>query len=1149
MRKFSLCAIGLGLLLMVSPKLAKAQIGDGTLPVSWQENLTKANVPTHVLPPFDVQAMIEEDARIEQTGVPLPYRFGREFDVNLSTNNSGEWQVMKDGSRVWRLDFFSPGAKTLNFILDRFLIPDGAALYVYNADRSHRVGGITNINQTPTLELGIQPIRGERVTLEYVEPAGVAFPGEIRVRQAIHGYKSIFEISAFGQSGACNINVNCPIGQPWEKQKRSVAMLVQGSAFCTGSMMNNVNNDGRPFLLTANHCTPANGNVANWVFVFNWESQDCANPPVAPPTNQSVAGAVIRARFATTDFALLELNNRPPASYRVYMNGWNRAKARVPSGFSIHHPSGDIKKFTPFTTSTVPATYGGGGQVWRVVWSQGTTEGGSSGSPLYDNNGLVIGQLWGGGASCTNLTAPDNYGRLSGSWDTAGTAPTRMVDWLDPNRETPEQYPGIEATCATAATGLPLQQNFDAQNTLPTNWQVNNQGGNRNWSVARNISAYGVGVNCMAIDNFSPGPAGAVHNLTIPALKATRLFNMKLKFDIAYRVRGNFSDTLAIRASTDCGVTFTTIWKKGGADLASVAGNPNDVFSPTATDWKTDSLDIPTTLDGKDFLQFSFSNISGGGNLIYLDNVNLTGAQRGLPPQASFSPAGSVLTCPGLPVQFTNTSRNEPTSFEWRFVGGTPLFSNEANPVVTYTAPGTYDVFLKVTNAEGADSLARTGFVTVTDIPLGNLPMREDFEATTFPPAGWTVRRSGADSTWRRAGRVFNRNPNIDQTLPFGTAYLNNYPTNNRGRRDFLITPKLDLTTLPDAKVIIDYAYTLYAAANADSLAILYSTNCGQTFERLWQRGGADLSTTTPVIQTAFLVPTLAQFKRQIIQLPANIANQQNIQFAIVNIGGFGQPIYINNFLVDTITVFCPTATNARTLGGPTYCPGDNVIIEVDEVANVSYNWTGPSGFTSSQRRDTIFSITAAAAGTYNVVLTSNTGCASSPASVTIAVGAALPQPTVVNRGDTLSSSVAATSYQWFRNNVAISGATSRDFRAVVFGTYVVEVTSADGCKTRSAPRQFTPTGLEVATLAQQANIYPNPNNGAFTLQLDNIPSGTIHVTLTDAIGRIVHRFNVENDGATVARQVSLPTQLKGLYFARISGEKFNKTIPVEVIR
>jgi hypothetical protein len=196
--------------------------------------------------------------------------------------------------------------------------------------------------------------------------------------------------------------------------------------------LNNTQNDGTPYFLTANHCL--GGNVGNWVFYFNHESTNCNGS--TGPTNQSISGAEVVASSSSSDFALLLLDDTPPASFNAQYAGWDATDAEtVENACCIHHPSGDVKKIS-FEEDAPYHDFQSGAQVWWVDnWELAVTEGGSSGSPLFDQNHRIIGQLYGGASACNGSNGNglfDYYGRFGVAWDTGSSASSRLRDWLDP---------------------------------------------------------------------------------------------------------------------------------------------------------------------------------------------------------------------------------------------------------------------------------------------------------------------------------------------------------------------------------------------------------------------------------------------------------------------------------------------------------------------------------------------------------------------------------------------------------------------------------------------------------------------------------------------------------------------------------------------
>lgn len=398
--------------------------------------MTLQDVPFVQMEPFDLVALQQEDLVLDSEP-GNPFRFGHNIDVDLNMQNSGTLEIIKD-SKLWRLGISSPGAKTINLTFDQYNLPEGATLHVYTPDRQHIIGAFTHLNNQADGQFATTLVRGDAVILEYFEPHDADFPGEINLTTVTHGYRGVndYALQGFGDAGACNLNVACDASEGWEDQVRGVVMLVSGSnGFCSGSLINNTANDGTPYVLSANHCYRNPGTVVFW---FNWQSETCANPTSSPP-HDALSGATQIARHSATDFWLMQLNQTPPDEYNVFYSGWNRTLDSSISGyiFGIHHPRADIKKFSYLfdgvTTSSYLGATGSGNTHWRVgTWADGTTtEPGSSGSPLYDGEGRIIGQLHGGYAACGN-TLEDWYGNLGMSWEGGGSPATRLKDWLDP---------------------------------------------------------------------------------------------------------------------------------------------------------------------------------------------------------------------------------------------------------------------------------------------------------------------------------------------------------------------------------------------------------------------------------------------------------------------------------------------------------------------------------------------------------------------------------------------------------------------------------------------------------------------------------------------------------------------------------------------
>ena len=406
-----------------------AQLSESGTPITFKLDFNPKEIPVEIMPEFDVEQMLKEDAERDKIG---PFRFGYNHDVYITPQTSGMWVERKDGN-LWLMRIKSPDAYSINLQFNDFNLPEGSSFFIYNAEKTHVLGKFGAHNNHDSRLFATDLIQGDEIILEYFAPNHIKQQPDLILSTVTHAYINTFNeefTKSFGSSGSCNMNVNCPLGLPWDDQKRSVVMLVSGgNGFCTGALINNVNNDGTPYVLTANHC--GGSGFGNWVFRFNWEAIGCNNPS-SSPTFQSLNGSTSRANSAGSDFRLVEINSTVPASYNAYFAGWNNENSPASSSVGIHHPSGDIKKIAidedPLTSQTFS-----GADCWRVNnWEYNTTtEQGSSGSPLFDQNGRIVGQLYGGQAACGN-TLPDFYGKLSTSWN-GSAASNRLRDWLDPS--------------------------------------------------------------------------------------------------------------------------------------------------------------------------------------------------------------------------------------------------------------------------------------------------------------------------------------------------------------------------------------------------------------------------------------------------------------------------------------------------------------------------------------------------------------------------------------------------------------------------------------------------------------------------------------------------------------------------------------------
>jgi len=453
---------GLLSVLLLFSTFSFSQVTNEGEPVSWSySSFELSNVEANLLPSFDLHSIKEED-KINDYLFDKPWRFGYMHSVDYGFED-GQWDILENGDRIWRILISSNGALSLNFIFDNLFIPKGGSLYLYSDDHSDLLGAYTSDQNQEGGVLGTWLVKGDSVWIEYHEPLSVQGQGTLHIAKATHGYRNadtFNQAKGLNDSGNCNLDVDCSIGEDWEElkehNKRSAGILLSGgSGFCSGALINNTQNDGTPYFLTANHCY---SNPSSWAFRFGWISPNtvCATTENSSsgPTNMTISGATLRSRDAGSDFALVEINSEIPDEWNRVFAGWDKTDNFPEFQIGIHHPSGDVMKVC---RDDDPATkeVNGGAQTWEIVgglyggWEIGVTEPGSSGSPLFDQEGRIIGQLFGGGAACAGTNdngAFDYYGRVGVSWEGGGTSSTRLRDWLDPQnsgRDTMDPYPSL----------------------------------------------------------------------------------------------------------------------------------------------------------------------------------------------------------------------------------------------------------------------------------------------------------------------------------------------------------------------------------------------------------------------------------------------------------------------------------------------------------------------------------------------------------------------------------------------------------------------------------------------------------------------------------------------------------------------------------
>ncbi len=398
-----------------------------------------SEIPVLRTAPLDRAALLAEDAAKADAGGPERFAVAAEVEVDCARD--GRWEQPTALTRVWRLRVQAPEALSVNLGFSVYDLPDGGLLSIYPADlddpddpRGVRVFDAADADILGQLWTPV--VLADDLVIELAVPAGSA--ARLELAAVNRGYRLFGEDPA-AKAGSCNIDVACPEGDPWREEIQAVGMYtIDGVWKCSGSLVNNTRRDGAPLFLTAYHCNSNMQQFANTVVVYwNYQSPVCGQHG-GGVLDDFTSGAIFRATYSLSDFTLIELDEPLDPAFGLTLAGWDR-RDRAPQGaVAIHHPSLDEKSISfendPLTVTTYLETpVPGDGTHLRVTdWDQGTTEPGSSGSPLFDPDHHVVGQLHGGYAACGNDLS-DWYGRLAVSWEGGGTPDSRLRDWLDPD--------------------------------------------------------------------------------------------------------------------------------------------------------------------------------------------------------------------------------------------------------------------------------------------------------------------------------------------------------------------------------------------------------------------------------------------------------------------------------------------------------------------------------------------------------------------------------------------------------------------------------------------------------------------------------------------------------------------------------------------
>lgn len=466
-----------------------SQISEGGTPPSFKypSELKHMIAPISVPIDFSVEDMKKADEWQYQRGTS-PLKTAYCIPVSLSLLDDGIHQTLPNGERITTLHIEAKDAIALIISYQQFYIPEGGKLYIYNAEKTQVLGAYTE-KTNPTGDIfSTKFTAGDQVILEYVHSKTSTEKVRINISNIGYGYNNLSIDLTPGRSGRCMVDINCPEGLDWQTEKKGVIQLNQKVGrywlICSASLVNNTAEDYTPYILTAYHCSDYRGSKASsddykeWQFNFNYEKEGCqgVNPPL-PEVNTLIGCTKIAESPLNggSDGLLLKLNQDIPKEFNPYFNGWDRSNTPANKGVGIHHPSGDYKKISTYTTPAEHATFSDGQSIgkanafWNITFRKtenghAVTEGGSSGSPIFDENHLITGTLTGGASSCSSPEGTNLYGKLYYHWDV-------MAKYLDPKGN--GQSTSLNGIFLEASNPAPRNLTYSLeQNLLHLSWEA-----------------------------------------------------------------------------------------------------------------------------------------------------------------------------------------------------------------------------------------------------------------------------------------------------------------------------------------------------------------------------------------------------------------------------------------------------------------------------------------------------------------------------------------------------------------------------------------------------------------------------------------------------------------------------------------------------
>ena len=406
-----------------------------------------------------------ETRLLEKTGVNQKIGFTRPIPDLVDPQSSFEGMAFKQTAPqgyIGHVQFNAPGALALRIGMSFFSLPEKSELRFHGADPSKAIlvtgadvlrtirhpetGGPSPLE---TLTYWSPVVSGNTIGLEVYLPDAQSLE---QFRFQFNGLTHlVIDPSAQGPSGltpkraaSCNLDSRCY--PAWSSATNAVARITfveeGGSYLCSGTLLSDSIASNAPYFLTANHCISTQSVASSLEAYWFYYSSSCDSNQTYSGATRTSGGGQLLYSSSSTDATFMRLNSPPPSG--VTFSGWTNAIPNLGiESTGLHNPTGDLQKISFGQTKTYlncratqngqfgcDGSNRGDARFIDILFSAGTTEGGSSGSGIFlDKNKYLFGQLYGGDSDCSYTQGSNIYG-LFGQTYSAGN----LGQWLVPSK-------------------------------------------------------------------------------------------------------------------------------------------------------------------------------------------------------------------------------------------------------------------------------------------------------------------------------------------------------------------------------------------------------------------------------------------------------------------------------------------------------------------------------------------------------------------------------------------------------------------------------------------------------------------------------------------------------------------------------------------